>query len=120
VAAITTSKLIDDLDGSDAEVTVTLTVDSNRYVVDLNKINYNEYVAPLIKVARTSKVGRPSKTTSKPRNPKRAANGPAARGATAYSKLASSDQSALRTYLRRSRGRISDREVREWKSAARP
>jgi hypothetical protein len=116
VAAITTTRLIDDLDGSDADVTVTLTVDSKRYVVDLNKVNYKEYIAPLIKVARPSKVGRPTTT----RSGARSLRAPASRragGATAYSKLASSDQSAIRGHLSRARGRVSDREVREWKSA---
>jgi hypothetical protein len=117
VATITTTNLIDDLDGSDANVTVTLTVDSKRYIVDLSKVNYKEYIAPLIKVARPSKAGRPRSTQS--RAPGGAANGRAG-SATAYSRLSSDDQSAIRTHLQRSRGRVSNQEVQEWKSAGKP
>jgi len=108
------TKMVDDLDGSTADVSVALTVDTKRYRVDLSKANYEEYIAPLVKAARPSKIGRPAKQTSTSRASSRAAG--RASKATAYSKLSAKDQSAIRTYLKRTRGRVADSEVAEWKS----
>jgi hypothetical protein len=112
------TQLVDDLDGSTAEVTVALTVDQKRYRVDLSKANFNEYIAPLVKAARPSKVGRPAKSAASPRRGRPAGSG--SPKATAYSKLSGGDQSSLRSYLKRTRGRISDAEVADWKSAGKP
>ena len=118
MASMTMTHLIDDLDGSDADITVALTVDSKRYRVDLSNANYREYIEPLVKVARPSKVGRPTKQAPSSRGgrtSKRRNSGP-----TAYSKLSSRDQEALRGYLKRIRGRVSDREVADWRAAGKP
>jgi hypothetical protein len=112
------TQLVDDLDGSTAEVTVALTVDQKRYRVDLSKKNYNEYIAPLVKAARPSKVGRPAKSAGAAKRGRPVGSGSSK--ATAYSKLSGSDQTSLRGYLKRTRGRISDAEVSEWKSAGKP
>jgi hypothetical protein len=112
------TQLVDDLDGSTAEFTVALTVDQKRYRVDLSKANYNEYIAPLVKAARPSKVGRPAKSAGTAKRGRPAGSGSSK--ATAYSKLSGSDQASLRSYLKRSRGRVSDAEVGDWKSAGKP
>ena len=119
MATITMTKMVDDLDGSTADVSVALTVDTKRYRVDLSKANYNEYIAPLVKAARPSKIGRPAKQTSISRSAPKAARGGASK-ATAYSKLSAKDQTAIRNYLKRTRGRVADSEVSDWKSAGRP
>jgi len=54
VATITRTALIDDLDGSDADQSVTLTVDGKRYQVDLSKANFEEWIAPLVKAVSPS------------------------------------------------------------------
>jgi hypothetical protein len=117
LATVTTTNMIDDLDGSTADISVGLTVDSKRYRVDLSKANFDEYVAPLVKASRPSKVGRPPKAASA--NGRR---GPAKAGAktTAYARLSSKEQSAIRGYLKRTRGRVADSEVSEWRSAGKP
>jgi hypothetical protein len=117
LATVTTTKMIDDLDGSTADISVGLTVDSKRYRVDLSKANFDEYVAPLVKASRPSKVGRPPKPVSA--NGRR---GPARAGSktTAYSRLSGKEQSAIRGYLKRTRGRVADSEVTEWRSAGKP
>jgi Lsr2 len=115
LATVTTTNLFDDLDGSTADITVAFTVDSKRYRVDLSKANYDEYVAPLVKASRPSKVGRPPKQT--------ASNGRRARASsktTAYSRLSAKEQSAIRGYLKRTRGRVADAEVSEWRAAGKP
>jgi hypothetical protein len=120
LATITMTQLVDDLDGSNAQVTVALTVDSKRYRVDLSKSNYDEYIAPLVKAARPSKIGRPAKKRAgNVKAIKRTAR-KASSKSTAYSKLSVKDQSALRGYLKRTRGRVSDAEVAGWRSAGKP
>jgi hypothetical protein len=113
------TQLVDDLDGSTADVSIGLTVDTKRYRVDLSKSNYNEYIAPLIKAARPSKVGRPARQASTSKTTRKSATRSSSQ-TTAYSRLGERDQTTLRSYLKRSRGRISDREVAEWKSAGKP
>jgi hypothetical protein len=121
LATITMTQLVDDLDGSNAQVTVALTVDSKRYRVDLSKANYDEYIAPLVKAARPSKVGRPpvKKRSASAKATKRTARKLSTKS-TAYSKLSAKDQGALRSYLKRTRGRVSDSEVAGWRSAGKP
>jgi hypothetical protein len=119
MATITTTNRVDDLNGLNADITVGITVDSKRYSVDLSKGNYNEYIAPLVKAARPSKVGRPPRQTSKARS---AGNTVRKRSLkpTAYSRLTVRDQTAIRGYLKRIRGRVSDSDVTTWKSARKP
>jgi Lsr2 len=116
LATVTTTNLIDDLDGSTADITVAFTVDTKRYRVDLSKANYDEYVAPLVKASRPSKVGRPPKQTAS--NGRRV--GKTSSKTTAYSRLSAKEQSAIRSYLKRTRGRVADAEVSEWRSAGKP
>ncbi len=114
------TQLVDDLDGSNAQVSVALTVDSKRYRVDLSKANYDEYIAPLVKAARPSKIGRPAKKrAASPKAGKRTSRTLSSKS-TAYSKLSAKDQTALRGYLKRTRGRVSDSEVAGWRSAGKP
>jgi hypothetical protein len=113
MATITTTNLIDDLDGTEAAVTVSLVVDSGNYTVDLSQANYEEYIVPLLNVGRASG-GR--------KRANRAALGRKARAAsskgslTAFSKLAKEDQVAIRRYLKKTRGRVTDIEVSAWKA----
>ena len=119
MATMTMTQLIDDLDGSDADVTVALTVDSKRYRVDLSNANYREYIEPLVEAARPSKVGRPAKQLPGSRTRTKSTNRRPS-SSTAYSKLPGKDQEAIRGYLNRIRGRVSDREVADWRSAGKP
>src|SRR5580692_395860 len=112
-------RLVDDLDGSSADVSVTLTVDSKRYRVDLSKANFNEYIAPLVKAARPSKIGRPAKQVAGSKG-LRGAGKASSTKPTAYSRLSEKDQSAIRGHLKRTRGRVSDSEVSSWRSAGKP
>jgi hypothetical protein len=120
LATITMMRLVDDLDGSTADVSVTLTVDSKRYRVDLSKANYDEYIAPLVKAARPSKIGRPAKQIATSKGPRKTSKRLAGAKTTAYSRLSENDQTAIRGYLKRTRGRVSDSEVSSWRSAGKP
>ena len=113
------TKMVDDLDGSTADISVALTVETKRYRVDLSKANYEEYIAPLVKAARPSKIGRPAKQTSIAKSAPRMVRRTSPK-ATAYSKLSARDQASIRGYLKRTRGRVADSEVASWKSAGKP
>jgi hypothetical protein len=113
MATITSTTLIDDLDGSAAEVTVSIRVESQRYSVDLSRANYEEYIAPLIGVARNERRGRPQKSGRRGVKKATSTNG----SSSYYSKLSTSDREAVREFLGRSRGRIYDAEVVNWKKA---
>jgi hypothetical protein len=119
MATITTTDRVDDLDGSEADVTVVLTVNTKRYTVDLSKDNYAEYIAPLVKAARPSTRGRPRKQTSDSKRSKRPVQRTPSKG-TAYSRLSAADQASIRGHLRRVRGRVADSEVTAWKSSGKP
>lgn len=117
MATVTRTALIDDLDGSDAEVTVALTIDGKRYRVDLSKANHGEWIVPLIKAASASNGPAAANKSSKP-----ASRAPAARKptrATTYARLSARDQRAIRAQLKRPRGRIADDAVETWKAAGR-
>jgi hypothetical protein len=51
MATITNAQLVDDLDGSRAEVPVLLRIDSELYQLNLSKANYDKYIAPLVRAA---------------------------------------------------------------------
>jgi Lsr2 len=114
MATITTTNLIDDLDGTEADVTVSLVVDSGKYTVDLSQANYEEYVLPLLNVGRSSVARR--RRGSRPTPGRKAKSGSSKRSLTAFSKLAKDDQVAIRRYLKKSRGRVTDTEVSAWKA----
>jgi hypothetical protein len=81
----------------------------------LSKANYAEYVAPLVKVARSSRVRRPAKrTTAKKAAPAKKAV-KRRTTATAFSKLTPTQQRQIRLDLKVAQGRISDDAVAEWK-----
>ena len=116
MATVTRTALIDDLDGSDAEVSVTLLVDNKRIRVDLSRDNYDEWIAPLVKAGQ-----------SHPQRPRAARSDGAIKAAakrqtkvTAYSRLSTKDQESLRSYLKRPRGRVADEAVRAWREAGKP
>jgi hypothetical protein len=107
VATVTTTSRIDDLDGSSADVTVVLTFNAQRYRVDLSKRNYQEHIAPLVKVALQSKVGRPARNPSGPKASRTSRR--SSLGANAYSRLGADDQVASRRHLKRVRVRFFGR-----------
>ncbi len=110
MAKVTTTNLIDDLDGSEADVTVSLVVDSQHYTVDLSHANYEEYIAPLVNVGRGSRGKGRGRRGASPK-----AGTVSVRSATAFSKLSKSDQVAIRRSLKKTRGRVTDIEVSSWK-----
>jgi hypothetical protein len=111
MATVTTTNLVDDLDGSEADVTVALVIDSEHYTVDLSRANYEEYIAPLVNVGRASRArGRRRRAAGA-----RKERATSARSITAFSKLSKSDQVAIRRYLKKTRGRVTDIEVSNWK-----
>ena len=61
MATIANARLVDDLDGSRAEVHVSLSIDSEHYELSLSKANYDRYIAPLVSAASRSKVVRRSR-----------------------------------------------------------
>jgi hypothetical protein len=118
MATVTKTALIDDLDGSDADITVTLAVDGKRIRVDLSNANYREWIAPLVKAGSASRTRLATKKATRA-----ARRGPApkkAAKATAYARLSAKDQDAVRAYLKRPRGRVADEAVQAWKSAGKP
>ena len=55
--------LIDDLDGSDADRTISFSIDGDQYVIDVSKANADKFdaaVAPFVKAARKTSSGRAS------------------------------------------------------------
>lgn len=75
MAKQTTTRLVDDLDGSDADTTVTYTWQGQAYEIDLNDKNVEEFqeaIAPYLSASR--KVGRASSSTSARRSTPTKAN----------------------------------------------
>ena len=55
--------LIDDLDGSDADRTISFSIDGDQYVIDVSTANADKFdaaVAPFVKAARKTSTGRAS------------------------------------------------------------
>ena len=53
--------LIDDLDGSDADRTITFSIDGDQYAIDVSKANADKFdaaIAPFVKAARKTGSGR--------------------------------------------------------------
>lgn len=76
MATKTTTTLTDDIDGSDADVTITYTWDGQPYEIDLNEKNAEEFgeaIAPYVAASR-----RAGSTPAQPRRRGRAAAAPAA------------------------------------------
>jgi len=118
MATVTRTALVDDLDGSDADITVTLTVDGERTRVDLSKANYKEWIAPLVKAGKASQTRPAARKATRPTTKASAAT--RTPKVTAYARLSTRDQGAVRAYLKRPRGRIADKAVQAWKGAGKP
>ncbi len=58
MATESSRQLVDDLDGSRAEVSVTLTIGSEGYRLNLSRANYDKYLAPLVRAVSPMSVGR--------------------------------------------------------------
>jgi hypothetical protein len=55
--------LIDDIDGSDADRTISFSIDGDQYAIDVSKANADKFeaaVAPYVKAARKTASGRPT------------------------------------------------------------
>lgn len=69
VAILTIRKLVDDLDGSEADGTIEYTVGGRRYIIDLSKKNAEKFWAdldPWIKASRTVGAAQKAKKKSAP------------------------------------------------------
>jgi hypothetical protein len=86
--------LIDDLDGSDADRTISFTIDGDQYAIDLSKSNAEKFeaaVAPYVKAARKTSTARASAGRSR-------------RGGSS-----ASDTKEAREWLRANGHQVSDR-----------
>jgi hypothetical protein len=122
MATVTRTALIDDLDGSDADVSVTLLVDNKRVRVDLSRDNYREWIAPLVKAGQSRRARPATRRASTAAKSSGATKVSAKRQtkATAYARLSVKDQGSLRSYLKRPRGRVADDAVQAWRAAGKP
>lgn len=105
-----TFSLIDDLDGSTATETVDFAIDGKRYEIDLNRSNagaLRKAIAPYVKAGRRKSGGRGRRPAARRRTT-----------ATAFSKLSENQKASVRQWAKRSRGRISDAQVAEWRATS--
>ena len=100
-------RLIDDLDGGDAHHTVTFTLDSKSYEIDLSESNLEQLrsaLKPYVEKART--VGKSS---------------PARRGSTLFSRLSPDEKARFRAWAQLpDPRRIVDARVQSWIDAGKP
>ena len=120
MATITRTALVDDLDGSDADISVILLVDDRRVRVDLSRANYKEWIAPLVKAGQSSSRRSSAKPAAAAHTTARRVSVKSTGHATAYARLSAGDRASLRAYLKRPRGRVADDAVRAWRHAGKP
>jgi hypothetical protein len=108
-------KLTDDLDGSDADETVSFGLDGKMYEIDLNKKNataLRKAIGEYIEKGRAS--GRPAGNSRS----RRSSN---AGGPTLFSQLESEEKDRFRAWAGMlTARRIGDARVKEWIEAGRP
>lgn len=106
-------KLTDDLDGSDADETVTFALDGKSYVIDLNKKNAIAMRNAFSKYIEKGRPARQGVSTGR-----RAASGS---DPTLFSQLDSQEKERFRSWANLPNARrIGDSRVREWLEAGRP
>jgi hypothetical protein len=106
-------RLTDDIDGGDAEETITFGLDGKSYQIDLNKKN-----ATALRRAFKTYIdrGRPARQASTSRRRANPGTGP-----TLFSQLDSEEKERFRTWAELPNARrIGDARVREWFDAGRP
>jgi hypothetical protein len=112
MAKETTTRLVDDVDGSDADTTVTYTWQGQAYEIDLNQKNVDEFqeaIAPYLSASR--KVGRGSNSASTTRR------------STAAKGSGDIDPKKVREWARENgldvspRGRINAKVVEQYRAA---
>ena len=89
----------------------------SRYRIDLSKVNYAEWIAPLVRAGTPlARSGRPAKKVAARRS------AATSRTKSAYQKLSARDRTAVRAYLGRgtSRGHIANAEVETWIASGKP
>ncbi len=109
-------KLTDDLDGSDAEETVTFAVDGRSYEIDLSSANaaaLREALRPFVAKARPGVGGGGARSTGQTRS--------TPVEATMYSRLKDDEKARFRSWANMATARrISDARVKSWIAAGKP
>jgi hypothetical protein len=110
-------KLTDDFDGSDADETISFSVDGRTYEIDVNAANagrLRDALKPFIEKGRAvDDSGRPARSRRSPR-----ASTP---GQTLYSQLRDEEKTRFRAWANMATARrISDARVESWIAAGRP
>ncbi len=112
-------QLVDDLDGSPADETVSFALDGKAYEIELSKKNaasLRKALSPYIEGARAAgRMPSPARSRPSPRTDGRAA------GKTLFSGLAAEEKERFRAWAKLPDARrIADSRVREWIDAGRP
>lgn len=109
-------KLIDDIDGGDADETVRFSLDDNAFEIDLNSANaarLRSALKPFTDNARATASSKGSRGSSAIRPP--------ASGPTLYSQLSDEEKARFRAWADMGTARrISDARVNNWVAAGRP
>lgn len=119
MAQTTTVKLVDDLDGTNADETLSFALDGKSYELDLSKRNaaaLRKQFQPYLEVARSANgAGRaPSRRTKAPARS-------TARKATLFSQLTSEEKDRFRTWAEMpTTRRIPEALVQQWLDAGKP
>jgi hypothetical protein len=109
-------KLIDDIDGGDADETVRFSLDEKSFEIDLNSANairLRSALKPFTDKARATASSRGTRGPSATR--------PSASGPTLYSQLSDDEKARFRGWADMGTARrISDARVKNWVAAGRP
>lgn len=117
-------KLTDDIDGGDAEETVTFALNGQKYEIDLNQVNakvLRDALAPFIEKARVVRGADQPKIkrsgTSSESSPRRAESG----SKTLFSGLGQDEKKRFRQWAKMPTARrIGDSKVQAWIDSGRP
>lgn len=120
MAKSTITYLTDDFDGSDADETVSFSLDGKAFEIDLNKANaaaFRKLLRPYVTKGRSA-----GRASGRPSGRGRARRPAAASGRkTAFSKLDDDAKAAFRKWAKMpNTRRIADAKVKEWIAAGRP
>jgi hypothetical protein len=115
MAKTTIIKLTDDIDGGDADETISFSLDGRSYEIDLNSKN-----AAALRSALDPYVSR-ARSTSRGAAPAARRSGPRSASTTLFSQLDSEEKDRFRAWASMPRARrIGDARVQEWINAGRP
>jgi len=117
-------KLTDDIDGGDADETVTFALNGQRYEIDLNQNNakmLREALAPFIEKARVSNGGTDRSKRRGSSRPETNSARPEAGSKTLFSGLSQGEKERFREWAKMPTARrIGDTKVQEWIDSGRP